>query len=151
VLAPLAASGHRLATRALTVYRVYAERPAVFAPVIAALPTTPTVIGLASQGDVPHAALWKPYGRHEFVYVDLADAPARLRARGVRWLVVGTDAPREVAGRPFRDWVVERAASLGAGIVAEFELPVRASTAPAPWFVLRLEPALPVGAPQPTN
>jgi hypothetical protein len=122
-----------LVARAERVYSVYGQRAEAFAPALKVLPPEVKVLGLVTFDD-PEAALWRPFGSRRIIHVCPGDDAARLRAAGVRYVLVGPQKFAQLFSVPFKDWL----AGLNATVVQSIALDLRADHAEAPWQLVEL-------------
>jgi len=92
--------------RALSVYRTYGERHAVFSPLREQLPADARGVGFFNGGDDPVATLWKPYGPFEVLEITPQESLDDLQKRQIRFVAAGERGVRELAGASLEDWIL---------------------------------------------
>jgi hypothetical protein len=122
------------ARRAETVYKVFGERSDAFNSVIAALPVDAQVLGFVTFDD-PEGSLWKPYGSRQVVHVCPGDTAEDLRARGLKYVLVGSLSFQHIfPDRQFEDWLRE----MNGRVIQTIPLQLRAGAPPALWILIEL-------------
>lgn len=122
--------------RALSVYRTYGERHAVFCPVRDQLPANTLKVGFFNGGDDPVASLWKPYGTLEVLQITPKDSLADLQKRGIRLAILGERGVRELAQMQIEEWV----SRAGGRIISEFSIVPAVSRGQERWVLVELPP-----------
>lgn len=124
--------GHKLLTRALNVYSVYAIRSDPLAPLRPLLPPDYQVIGFLGTPDDIDISLWRPYGTRRVEHILLADSPADIRAKGIDYAVVsGLNLDQQHT--TLAAWLAQS----GAEFIATTNLTVKVTDGPQPWHVVR--------------
>jgi hypothetical protein len=124
--------GHRLLSRALTVYSVYDVRSDPLANVRALLPKRVAVVGFLGANDDIDISLWRPFGTRRVEHILLSDSPAQIRQRHIQCAVV--------SGGHLLDQHTTLAAwqeRTGAELVATAIATTTVSLGPRPWYVVR--------------
>ena len=129
-----AGANHPLARRIRDVYLTYADRPDPLAKVRAALPDDCTVVGFVGAADDTEISLWRPFGQRRVADVLFTDSPAQLRARQIKYAVVGETVLGE-NHRTIQAWLQSHRATLLASVSATMTV----SLGPRLWHVVRLE------------
>ena len=96
------------------------------------------VLGLITFDD-PETSLWRPFGSRRIEHVTHDDSAEALRLRRVEFVLVDPSKLELFFHQAFQDW----AAQMNAEILGKVTLPLRASSIPADWFLVRLPPAKP--------
>jgi len=78
--------------RATQLYDVYAHRDDFLHELCAAIPAGTKVVGFMATADDSEVSCWRPFGSRRVVTVHPGDPAAVLQARGVRAVVVRSDA-----------------------------------------------------------
>ena len=120
--------------RANRVYSVYRARSSAFAPALRALPVDAATLGFVTYDD-PETSLWKPFGRRRIVHVCEGDTAEKLKAAGIRYILVGTEKFPLVFRISFDNWL----AKLNARVIQSIPLDLRAGTEGAPWKLVELQ------------
>jgi hypothetical protein len=120
--------------RALSVYRTYGERHAVYSPIRQWLPANTQAVGFFNGGDDPVATLWKPYGTLEVFEITPMDSLANLQQRGIRFAILGERGVRELAQMQLEEWILQS----GGRIVSEFMLVPAVSRGQERWVLIEL-------------
>jgi len=129
----IAAARHPALARVEAVYSVYAARNDAFAPAKEILPTDLKILGLVTYDD-PETSLWRPFGSREIKHVSPGDTAADLKARGVEFILVKSEAFGKWFNGSFDDWLKK----MDAQTVQKIPLDLRASQGPMDWYLVRL-------------
>ena len=124
--------GHRLLSRALTVYSVYDVRSDPLANVRPLLPKGLSVVGFLGSSDDIDISLWRPFGKRRVEHFLLSDSPAQIRQRHIQYAVV--------SGGYLLDQNTTLAAwqeRTGAELVATATATTTVFLGPRPWHVVR--------------
>jgi hypothetical protein len=125
--------GHRLLSRAQTVYAVYAERSDPLANVRALLPPGVAVVGFLADADDADISLWRPYFQRRVRPVLLEDPPAEILRRQIRYIVVGG------AFLAFRHTTLAQwQRQVGAELVGTTTATLKAAQGPQEWYLVRM-------------
>jgi hypothetical protein len=125
-------SPHRLVKRAWSVYSTYAGRADAFQAVRAVLPPDATPLGLVAQDD-PETSLWRPFGSRRILDVCDADSPELTRGRGIKYVVVSSQALIE-NNTTLTAWLAKHEGD----VVQSLSLQVKVQSGPKEWFLVKL-------------
>ncbi len=129
-----AGANHAFARRIREVYLTYADRPDPLAKVRAALPDDGSVVGFVGAADDTEISLWRPFGQRRVEHVLFTDSLARIRARQIRYAVVGETVLGE-HHLTIQAWLRQHRATLVASVSATMTV----SLGPRRWYVVRFE------------
>jgi hypothetical protein len=124
--------GHRLLTRALTVYSVYDVRSDPLAGVRALLPKGLSVVGFLGTSDDIDISLWRPFGARRVEHILLSDSREQIRQRHIQYAVVGEVNLLE-NHTTFAEWQ----AKTGAELVATATGTMTVIQGPHSWYIVR--------------
>jgi hypothetical protein len=118
--------------RIWNVYSVYGARADGFSPVRTALPPGLNRLGLVTFDD-PETSLWRPFGTRRIMHVTKRDDLQSLKERGISHVLVSGEVlqRQEVSITTWNQ-------KFNAETIREWDLPLRASKGPMPWFLVRI-------------
>ena len=125
--------GQRALTRALTVYRVYGERPDPLREMRGKLPPGLEVVGFMGTEDDIDISLWHPLGSRRVVHVLPADSAEELRAQHLEYAVVSGFNLKE-QGVELGGWLSKVRGEVAGTINATQKV----SEGLQPWYLVRL-------------
>lgn len=130
--------GHRLLTRGLNVYSVYAIRSDPLAPVRTLLPADFKVVGFLGTPDDIDISFWRPYGTRRVEHILLEDSTELIRSKGIDYAVV-SGLHLEQRQTTLAQWLAQS----GAEFLTTTNLTVKVADGPQPWHVVRFNPDTP--------
>jgi hypothetical protein len=113
--------------RATDVYRLYANRADVLAPIRKLLPPTVSEVGLIANEDDPEIALWRPFGERHVV--DIVDVFAKDKFP--EYVAVSQTVLTEQSHFTIAEW----ARAVGLKEVGRAQLVVKLHRGPETWFL----------------
>src|SRR6185503_10286871 len=122
-----------LVARARNVYAVYQQRADAFAAARKLLPPDTSVVGLVTFDD-PETSLWRPFFHRRIEHVTVDDTLESLRLRGIDYVLVNPDRTVFLFGQKLEEWL----ARMGGTIAGRVTLPLRASSGPSEWLLVRM-------------
>jgi hypothetical protein len=117
-------------TRAYKVYSVYGGRDDAFKAVRALLPPGANPLGLITSDD-PETSLWRPFGSRRVVHICSRDTPEQIRAEGIRYALISSNALRT----SIDEWLTQNRAET----LKEIQLELRATKGPTPWYLVEVK------------
>ncbi|MEI8288100.1 MAG: hypothetical protein WCH99_01395 [Verrucomicrobiota bacterium] len=129
-----AGASRAFVSRIRDVYLTYADRPDPLARVRAALPEDCSVVGFAGAADDTEISLWRPFGKRRVEHVLFTDSLAQIRARRIKFAMVGETVLGE-QHQTIQAWLQQHQATLITSISATMTV----SLGPRRWYVVRLE------------
>lgn len=90
--APMERVAAGVIARAEVLYEVYAHRSDFLHELCRSLPAEVQVVGFMATADDTEVSLWRPFGQRRVETVRSGDSVEDLRARGIAWVAVRTDA-----------------------------------------------------------
>jgi hypothetical protein len=132
------AGGGSLVQRARSVYGVYAGRNDALAPIREALPPGTARVAMVTMDDL-ETSLWKPFGSRRVIHLVPGEDAARVRERGVRWVVLRESALTQFFGETVASWV-ER---MRGRVVRTFSITSKVQVGPEAWHLIELVDAAP--------
>jgi hypothetical protein len=125
--------GSRALSRALTVYKVYANRPDPLAEVRALLPKGVTRVGFMGTEDDIDISFWRPFGQRRVEHILLSDTPAQIREHGFNFVVVGGFYLAS-NNTTIESWLEK----VQAEVIGKATATLKVSEGPQQWYVVRL-------------
>jgi hypothetical protein len=127
------ATRHPDLARVADVYATYRDRSTAFAPALAALPPNLEILGLITYDD-PETSLWQPLGSRRIEHVCPEDTAADLKARGIGYILVNTDAfQKHFPGTPAA-WL----GKINGQVIQKIPLRLRLSVGTVEWDLVKL-------------
>jgi len=113
---------------------VQARRSDGFAPVRELLPPGLKSLGFVTFDD-PEASLWRPFGTIRIEHVTPEDTSAKLRERGLHYVLVNASKFGQLFQQPFEQWLTE----IRGQVASKISLPLRGTGGDYDFCLVRLD------------
>ncbi len=123
--------------RAVTVHRLFRERPDALCELLLDLPDLQK-LGVISYIADPVASLWRPFGSRRLYYLTPKDTAESIRANNLEYAVVAEEFFSTIFHQKIEDWLVQ----VRGTVVRERTLSLTYAHGAQRWLVVRFPPEL---------